>query len=66
MMLVLALRAAAVQAGCIVQVSQKSIHLREKNIAHPTERSQNVCILLARGKDVRFSMKMMLFCRSID
>ena len=38
----------------------QDIHLREKNIAYPTERSKMLMHFLARGKDMRFSMKMVL------
>ena len=39
---------------------EQSIHLREKNIAGPTERPKNAKhFLRLAGKDLRFSMKMM-------
>ena len=37
-----------------------NIHLREKNIVYPTERSENaVAFSKLAGQDIRFSMKMM-------
>jgi hypothetical protein len=39
---------------------QQNIHLREKNIARPAERSRNAnAFLKLEVKDLRFSMKMM-------
>ena len=38
---------------------QQIIHLREKNIVYPTERSENaVAFSKLAGQDIRFSMKM--------
>ena len=57
------LKKAAVQTGYIATTfPAQSIHLREKNIAGPTERSRRGGKPLLRklaGKDLRFSMKMM-------
>ena len=50
------------QAALKVRFRQQSIHLREKNIAGPTERSRRGGLPPLRklaGKDLRFSMKMM-------
>ena len=53
-----------VQTGCAKSTSPaESIHLREKNIAGPTERSRKGGVPPLRklgGQDLRFSMKMML------
>ena len=39
---------------------QQIIHLREKNIVYPTERSENaMAFSKLAGQDIRFSMKMM-------
>ena len=41
-------------------IRQQIIHLREKNIVYPTERSENaVAFSKLAGQDIRFSMKMM-------
>ena len=53
-----------VQTGCAESTSPaESIHLREKNIAGPTERSRKrgePPLRKLGGQDLRFSMKMML------
>ena len=53
-----------VQKGCTNSMSPaESIHLREKNIAGPTERSRRdgePSLRKLGGQDLRFSMKMML------
>ena len=53
-----------VQKGCTNSMSPaESIHLREKNIAGPTERSRKggeAPLRKLGGQDLRFSMKMML------
>ena len=50
-----------VQTGCFDNsLPAENIHLREKNIASPTEISRNAyAFLKIAGKDLRFSMKMM-------
>ena len=50
-----------VQTGCSYNsLPAENIHLREKNIASPTEISRNAyAFLKIAGKDLRFSMKMM-------
>ena len=54
---------ATVQAGCAcIPFPEQSIHLREKSIAGPTERSSRGGLPSLRklaGQDLRFSMKMM-------
>jgi len=56
--------AVTVQTGCTKSTSPAaSIHLREKNIAGPTERLRKggePPLRKLAGKDLRFSMKMML------
>jgi len=48
------------QAACVFRFRQLSIHLREKNIVYPTERSVNAnAFTKLAGQDIRFSMKMM-------
>ena len=47
------------KAVLALRCQQQSIHLREKSIAYPTERSKMRSILKLAGKDMRFSMKMM-------
>jgi hypothetical protein len=47
------------QAVPAIHNRQQIIHLHKKNIAYPTERSKMLMHFLARGKDMRFSMKMM-------
>ena len=49
------------QAALILRFRQQNIHLREKNIVYPTERSENAAAFSKlAGEDIRFSMKMML------
>ena len=50
-----------VQTGCYcITFPAQSIHLREKSIAGPTERSKSAQALFKlTGQDLRFSMKMM-------
>jgi hypothetical protein len=48
------------QAASSFRYRQQVIHLREKNIAGPNGEISNAQHCLARWKDLRFSMKMML------
>ena len=49
-----------VQTGCsYISLLAQSIHLREKNIAGPTERPKSSCFFGSQGRNLRFSMKMM-------
>ena len=50
-----------VQTGCSYNsLPAENIHLREKNIVYPTERSENATAFSKlAGEDIRFSMKMM-------
>ena len=44
----------------MLRFRQQNIHLREKNIVYPTERSENAAAFSKlAGEDIRFSMKMM-------
>ena len=44
----------------MLRFRQQNIHLREKNIGNPTERSENAAAFSKlAGEDIRFSMKMM-------
>jgi hypothetical protein len=44
----------------MLRFRQQNIHLREKNIVYPTERSENATAFSKlAGEDIRFSMKMM-------
>jgi len=44
----------------MLRFRQQIIHLREKNIVYPTERSENaMAFSKLAGQDIRFSMKMM-------
>ena len=53
------------QAVLVFRVRQQSIHLREKNIAGPTERSRNAKhFASSQERDQRFSMKMILCGRA--
>ena len=47
------------QAYLAFRYRQQIIHLREKNIAGPTERPKSASFFGSQGSDLRFSMKMM-------